>query len=204
MKKSEKKGIVILVVLGLAVFGVLGYKIYIDFIKDNSVKVKQLDSIDLFGYTLSDTDSAYYKENFKLLAGVLKEKTVDYKEYAKYLSILYIIDFYSLNSKVTATDIGGLEFVHSDLIENFKLNAGSSIYKGIESNVDGKRKQKLPEVKNVLVNEVNEDNYEYNDEDYTSYEVKATITYNEELEYPTEVKLIMIKDNNKLLLVEGE
>lgn len=203
MKKN--KGIVVIIIfiiIGIILFGYLGYRVKNDFFKGS--ERKKLDSIELYGYTLSKNDTDIYKTYFKELSKVLNEKTIDYNEYAKLISKLFVIDLYTLDNKLASTDIGGLEFLHNDLKDNFKENMGSTLYNFVESNIDGKRTQELPIVKDVEVSDVFETKYTYNKTEYDAYIVSTNITYEKDLGYPSSMKLTIIKDNNILHIVKGE
>ena len=203
MKKNKGRGvIVIFIIVGIILFGYLGYRVKNDFFK-GSERTK-LDSIELYGYTLSKNDTEIYKTYFKELSKVLNEKTIDYTEYAKLISKLFVIDLYTLDNKLASTDIGGLEFLHKDLKDNFKENMGSTLYNFVESNIDGKRTQELPIVKDVNVSDVFETKYTYNKTEYDAYIVSTDITYEKDLGYPKSMKLTIIKDNNILYIVKGE
>lgn len=203
MKKNKGRGvIVIFIIVGIILFGYLGYKVKNDFFKGS--ERKKLDSIELYGYTLSKNDTEIYKTYFKELSKVLNEKTIDYTEYAKLISKLFVIDLYTLDNKLASTDIGGLEFLHKDLKDNFKENMGSTLYNFVESNIDGKRTQELPIVKDVNVSDVFETKYTYNKTEYDAYIVSTDITYEKDLGYPKSMKLTIIKDNNILYIVKGE
>ncbi len=203
MKKNKGRGvIVIFIIVGIILFGYLGYRVKNDFFKGS--ERKKLDSIELYGYTLSKNDTEIYKTYFKELSKVLNEKTIDYTEYAKLISKLFVIDLYTLDNKLASTDIGGLEFLHKDLKDNFKENMGSTLYNFVESNIDGKRTQELPIVKDVNVSNVFETKYTYNKTEYDAYIVSTDITYEKDLGYPKSMKLTIIKDNNILYIVKGE
>ena len=203
MKKNKGRGvIVIFIIVGIILFGYLGYRVKNDFFKGS--ERKKLDSIELYGYTLSKNDTEIYKTYFKELSKVLNEKTIDYTEYAKLISKLFVIDLYTLDNKLASTDIGGLEFLHKDLKDNFKENMGSTLYNFVESNIDGKRTQELPIVKDVNVSDVFETKYTYNKTGYDAYIVSTDITYEKDLGYPKSMKLTIIKDNNILYIVKGE
>lgn len=203
MKKNKGRGvIVIFIIVGIILFGYLGYRVKNDFFKGS--ERKKLDSIELYGYTLSKNDTEIYKTYFKELSKVLNEKTIDYTEYAKLISKLFAIDLYTLDNKLASTDIGGLEFLHKDLKDNFKENMGSTLYNFVESNIDGKRTQELPIVKDVNVSDVFETKYTYNKTEYDAYIVSTDITYEKDLGYPKSMKLTIIKDNNILYIVKGE
>lgn len=203
MKKNKGRGvIVIFIIVGIILFGYLGYRVKNDFFKGS--ERKKLDSIELYGYTLSKNDTEIYKTYFKELSKVLNEKTIDYTEYAKLISKLFVIDLYTLDNKLASTDIGGLEFLHKDLKDNFKENMGSTLYNFVESNIDGKRTQELPIVKDINVSDVFETKYTYNKTEYDAYIVSTDITYEKDLGYPKSMKLTIIKDNNILYIVKGE
>ncbi len=203
MKKNKGRGvIVIFIIVGIILFGYLGYRVKNDFFKGS--ERKKLDSIELYGYTLSKNDTEIYKTYFKELSKVLNEKTIDYTEYAKLISKLFVIDLYTLDNKLASTDIGGLEFLHKYLKDNFKENMGSTLYNFVESNIDGKRTQELPIVKDVNVSDVFETKYTYNKTEYDAYIVSTDITYEKDLGYPKSMKLTIIKDNNILYIVKGE
>lgn len=202
-KKTNSKIILLFIVVGIILFSVLFIKVYNDFIKDNSAQ-KQISSIEYYGYTLNSNDTDLYKSYYKELDKVLKEKQVDYRSYASLLSKLFIVDVYSLNNKLASTDIGGLEFIHPDLKENFKENMSETLYKYVESNIDGKRTQELPIVKEIKVDNVFETKYTYNDKEYDAYLVNANWTYEKDLGYQTSSKLTVIKVNNILYVVASE
>ena len=119
MKKN--KGIVVIIIfiiVGVLLFGYLGYRVKNDFFKGS--ERKKLDSIELYGYTLSKNDTDIYKTYFKELSKTLNENPINYNEYAKLISKLFVIDLYTLDNKLASTDIGGLEFLHNDLKDNYK------------------------------------------------------------------------------------
>lgn len=201
-KKSDRKIIILFVVVGIILLSFLGYRVNRDFLSKTNNK-KQIDSIEFYGYTLSKSDTDLYKSTFKELSKVLNEKPVDMNSYAKLISELFIIDLYSLDSKLTSTDIGGIEFLHKDLRDNFKENMGSTLYIFVESDIDGKRKQELPMVKEVNVTDVFETKYTYNKNEYPAYLVTVNWTYEKDLGYQNSAKLTIINDNDILYIVKG-
>lgn len=202
-KKTNSKIILLFIVVGIILFSILFIKVYNDFIKDNSAQ-KEISSIEYYGYTLNSNDTDLYKNYYKELDKVLKEKQVDYRSYASILSKLFIVDVYNLNNKLASTDIGGLEFIHPDLKENFKENMSETLYKYVECNIDGKRTQELPIVKEVKVDNVFETKYTYNDTEYDAYLVNMNWTYEKDLGYQTSSKLTVIKVDNILYIVASE
>lgn len=201
--KSDTLTIVVFVMIGVLLFGFLGYRVYNDFFNKPDTK-KEIESIGLYGYSLHDRDSRAYKDTFKELSKALSTNNIDYKNYATLASKLFIMDLFTLNNKLGSTDIGGLQFIHKDLKENFKENMGDTIYKYVEINVDGKRTQELPVVKEVTVSNVLETKYTYNNKDYPAYVVTTNWEYEKDLGYQKSMKITFIKDKNILYIVKGE
>lgn len=191
------------VLIGIILFSLLFINLYKDFIKDNSYN-KEVSSINGYDYTLNSSDTKVYKDKFNELNNILSSTSINNKEYAKKIAELFLIDVFTLDNKITSTDIGGLEFIHNDLKEDFKMNMGLTLYKNIESNLDGKRNQKLPAVKNVIVDNLFETKYIYNGKEYDSYLVNASIEYEKDMDYQNKIKLTLINDNNKIYVVKGE
>ena len=202
-KKNDLIIIILFILIGIILIGFVGYRAYNDFFTDKAPS-KKLISLDLYGYSLSNNDTAIYKDTFKALEKELNKTPINYSEYAKLLSELFVIDVFTLNNKLTSTDIGGLEFIHKNLRENFKDNLGNNLYKNIESNLDGTRTQALPEVSKVEVVDSSEIKYTYNKEEYDAYLVTINIEYKEDMGYPKSIKITSIKDNNKVFIVKGE
>lgn len=195
----------VMISLILVVIIVIGLKFTFEFlVKDdkNVVTKKELDSLELYGYTLDDYDSDLYKEYFNDLKGTLNSKEVNYEDYAKEIVKLFVSDFYTLDNKLTSSDIGGVEFIPSDMVENFKMHAGDTMYNHVENNIYGDRKQELPTVKSVNISEVVETSYTYKDKEYDAYKVSATWEYVSDMGYDKEGIFYLIKDNNKLYIVK--
>ncbi len=193
------------IALLLIVLLIIGVKVYFDFFADVDKPVEtreKLDSLELYGYTLDDEDTELYKSYFNELKKVLNENDIDNEKYASLLVQLFVVDVYTLNNKLTSTDIGGLEFIHTDMVENFKINLGDTMYNTIESNLYGDRTQSLPVVSEVTINSVEEYNYNYNDQEYDGYLVSASWKYESDLGYENSASFVLIDDNNKLNIVE--
>lgn len=202
-KRKDIFMIMMFLLIGGLLIGFTVYTVKKEFTKEE-VTIKKLISLDLYGYTLSERDTELYKTNFKVLEGVLNENPVNYSDYAKSVSKLFIIDLFTLNNKLTSTDIGGLEFIHKDLKENFNENMGATLYKNVVSNINGKRNQKLPEVASIEAEEPKEIKYKYGNKEYDGYEVNLNWEYVEDLGYEKKLKVTMIKDSDKLYIVKGE
>jgi len=195
--------ILLFILIGVGLFGYTGYVVKNTLSKPEANK-KELRSLQLYGYSLSDNDTELFNKTFKELEIVLNEDHIDYSKYAELLSKLFVIDVFTLNNKLASTDIGGLDYIHKDLKENFKENMGDTLYKNVENNLDGKRTQKLPEVSSIEVTDIKETKYKYNDEEYDGYIVSLSWEYVEDLGYEKKINITLIKDNSKLYIVKGE
>lgn len=203
LKKRVKKLILFLFLVAVAI---TGYVLYQKFNSTSEVKeTKVVNEIKEYGYKLKENKPEKYKEMFKELKEILSEKEVDEEKYVKKISEMFIYDFYSLKDKTAKTDIGGVEFVYNEILENFLQNAQDTYYKYIENNIYNNRKQSLPVVNNIEIENVETKDYSYGDnEDEKAYYVKVTWDYTDEAfsDYQKEAELVFIHDGIKLSLVE--
>ena len=204
LKKKAKRLIIVLLVIIVILLGVLslGDKF------GNKTKVQEVkivNEIDKYGYNLKDTKTKKYHKMFDELKKILSEKEVNEEEYVKKISEMYIYDFYSLNDKTAKTDIGGVDFVYPDALQNFLLKAEDTYYKYVESNIYGNRNQSLPTVKEIEIKDVKQEVFAYGDKtDEKAYIVDAEWSYTdpEFSKYQTKGTLVFIHDDVKLWLVE--
>lgn len=162
-------------------------------IKDLTNKVKEtetLDTIDNYSYVLTDSDTDYYKEQFKELKKILQAEEVNEEEYAKTISKLFLIDFYSLASSINKNDVGGSQYVEEAYRDTFIRKAKDTIYANVENNIYGDRKQELPNVTQVEITKITKTK--------TGYETQTSITYAKELGYAKDVILTLTKKENIL------
>ena len=199
LKKGPKIALIIITLLliiaaGIALFIMLKPK------TSKVQEVKILNSIEKYDYHLKDTKSKKYKKMFRELEDILTAKEVDEELYVQKITEMFIYDFYSLADKSTKTDVGGLDFVHTNSVKNFLVNAEYTYYKYVENNIYGARTQKLPEVDEVLINATTKTTYIYNNTEYEAYKINAGWTYTSEefSSYQKNAALIFIKDDIKL------
>ena len=203
LKKSVKRKIIIFFVIVIAIAGIYVYLNCFD--KKKKTKAKITSEIKEYGYVVKDTQNDRYKEEFKKIKKVLSGKNKDEEAYVKSISKLFIIDFYSLEDKLAKTDIGGKEFVHEAELEDFLEKAQDTMYKYVENNLYGERKQVLPSVDKVQVEKVGKVAYTYKDKkDENAYEVNVTWTYKEKTGegYQTKATMYFVHEDKKLYLVE--
>ena len=203
LKKRTRRTLIFLLIIILAV---AGYFIYDKYFTTEVKKVVTIDSIPAYGYKLKDNKPEKYKKMFKQLKEILDEKPVDKEKYAKKITEMFIFDFYSLKDKSLKTDVGGVDFIHPDILTNYLENAENTYYKYVESNLYGKRKQDLPTVDKVTINKVEKTEYKYNNEvDSEAYKVNVKWTYTSSKydDYQDEADLIIVHKDKKLYIVES-
>lgn len=203
LKKRTRRTLILLLIIILAV---AGYFIYDKYFTTEVKKVVTIDSIPAYGYKLKDNKPEKYKKMFKQLKEILDEKPVDKEKYAKKITEMFIFDFYSLKDKSLKTDVGGVDFVHPDILTNFLENAENTYYKYVESDLYGKRKQDLPTVDEVTINKIEKTEYKYNNEvDSEAYKVNVKWTYTSSKydDYQDEADLVIVHKDKKLYIVES-
>lgn len=205
INNMKKKIFVIIIILIL--FGATTYFVYNHLEKDDTLykEAEVIDTIkiDNYNYTLEDRDTKLYKNLYKSLKEVLDKDNIDFKDYAEVLSKLYITDLYTINNKITKYDVGSLEFVFPEVIDNYKLNVMDTLYKYIESDAYDDRIQILPEVSEVNISSIEDNKFEYNNKSYDGYKVSIDWKYKEDLGYETDATLYLIKIDD-ILYVASE
>lgn len=174
--------------------------------KDGDVKETQIiDKIDGYGYQLTENNTKYFKKLFKELKKELTKDEVDEEKYATLVAQMFTADFYDLDSKLSKTDVGGVQFIPEYYRTTFikTATASNGMYYSIESNLSNKRNQELPVVENVDLVSLKNTSYKYgNINDSNAYQIDVKITYKEDLNYPKTVSLKLIHVKNVLQIVE--
>ena len=199
----------------IAVISVIGYLCFLVLGNNKTEKPqetvrKNLNEIEGYGITLDDLDNELYKELYNDLKKNLEGKEVNYKEYAKSIAQMYIVDLYSINNKLNKYDIS-IELIWPTIAENYRTQVMDTLYLYVEDNSRKQRDQNLPEVKSIEVDSIKETKYTYNngtdkdksdDVTYDAYEIALNWTYRIKYGYDTQATVIVIKDNDKLYVVE--
>lgn len=203
LKKKVKRFLIILLIVIVAAVG--GFVFY-EMTNTSKVTIKKatvLNEIKEYGYTLKSNKSKAYKKEFANLATILNSDSVDEKAYLKSITKLFILDFYTLSDKVANTDVGGVDFIHTDAKTNFLEKAEDTIYKYVENNMYGGRRQSLPTVQDVTVEDIQNVSFTLNQEtDTNAYQVTVSWTYTEENDYQNKATLTFAHEGKKLSLVE--
>ncbi|MBQ9023710.1 MAG: hypothetical protein IJ105_00645 [Bacilli bacterium] len=210
MSKNKRKGkkkirrivlfVIVLIIAGVLVFMALNNSNN----KQTDVKKKKVvDKIDDFDYSVSETDTKLFKDEFKKLKTELSKDEVDNKKYSELVAKLFIIDFFTLDNKMTKNDVGGVQFVYSKYKTSFIDKARDEFYKYLKNNLDGKRNQDLPKVSKITVESSEEVNAssELSGSDFSSidqaYKVNLSWEYEEDLGYQKNATVIVVKDDDK-------
>ena len=200
MQLTNKKFIFIIAVLFIILFLYFSVK---NSFSSKSVEVKKIDSISNYNYILHSNQSDIYKMEFKKLKEILEKPDVNTVEYEREVSKLFVIDFFTLDDKITNTDIGGLDFIHENMKSEFIKKARNTIYRNVQNNIYGDRKQELPLVKDVKITREQTIKYEKdNIKDENAYQVELDIEYEKDLKYKSSVVLTLIHENEKIYIVE--
>ena len=199
MKRKYKIPLYVLLLLILIISGlfILSY-----FNKGDNTNVKIVDTIDNFSYTLDERDTKLMKNIYNDLKKTLKEKDINYEEYAKNLAKLFVIDLFTLDNKINKYDVGSIEYVYPDAKDNFIINVEDTIYRHILNNSNGKRKQKLPVVSDVSIENIEEKEYTYRDATLEGYLVSLKWDYEVDLGYDKEATINIVKKDNMLYVAE--
>lgn len=204
LKKGIKRFFVLLLVIALIIVSIFAYKKF-STKKEEVKEIKIVNQVEKYDYKLKENKSKKYKELFKELKKILENKPVEEEEYVKKITEMFITDFYTLDDKTTKSDVGGVDFLHKDVIENFLVNAEDTYYKYLESNLYDNRNQNLPEVEEVTINSVTKSPYTIgSNTDENAYKVEASWTYTKSdfSTYQSSATLIFVHDDIKLVLVE--
>src|SRR5699024_2851680 len=147
--------------VSVAAIGFVGYNV---FLKKPEVKeAKVLKTIKKYGYTLRDNKTKRYQEMFEELDQILKKDPVNEEDYVEKITEMFIYDFYSLYDKTAKTDVGGTDFIYTTSLSNFLENAEDTYYKYVESDIYNQRKQKLPVVDKITIENIEQTEFAYGD-----------------------------------------
>ena len=161
--------------------------------------VKIVEHLDNYGYILYENESTYYNQLFKELKETLNRKDFTEEEYATLIVRLFASDFFHLENKITKSDIGGTQFVYEPYRSDFESYAKKGMYKYIENNIYGDRKQELPSVEQVSIDKMKQDKFTYQGiTDANAYFVDIVIQFNKDLGYRNTYQLILIHNQDKL------
>lgn len=203
-KRRIKTGAVIFLFFTI-IFGILLYCI---FTLTSSLKGKKVEEIKItntiskYEYNLDETSSDYVSTLFQKLKKELEKENIEEEMYATLVSQIFLADFFTLESALTKNDIGGVQYILKSEQETFTKKAKDTVYRYVESNIDGKRKQDLPSVEEVEVQNIEKKAYTSSKiTDQNAYYVTCKIVYKEDLGYQAYANLILVHNEDKLSIV---
>ena len=170
----------------------------VSYLKRNQKIVAKLEKKNTFVIYKDETDkdSKYFKSEFEVLKGILNSEEVDVEKYTSQVAKMYVIDLYTLSTKVNKYDIGGVEYFHKDKKEMFEQKVMDTLYSTLLDNTYGDRIQELPEVTNVEVLSNEKSTYKLGKEDKEVYVIKLNITYDKDLGYDKEATVTLCQDSD--------
>lgn len=200
MKNGYKMGLGILLLLIIAIFAAYVYSHFFYNPHKTSGFSVVVDKVK--GYTLDERDSKLMKNKFEELKKVLNSKEIDFNVYSSLIAQLYIIDLYDIDSKVNKYDVPCLEYIFPEEKDKFKLMIKNEFYSKLEDNSNEDRKQTLPSISNIKVDNVEESNIKLHEKEYKSYVVMLSWEYKKDLGYDKKAEVILAVDSDKVYVVK--
>lgn len=194
-KKQNKILIVLIIIILLCGVGIGIYKCFYSNNKKSVIEVKVLDSLKNYGYTLSDKDTELFKNEYKILKKILKEKEINNEAYATQVAKLFIIDLYTMDTKVNKLDVGGSEYFYSDKVSMFETKVMDTVYYHLSDNTYGDREQELPEVSSIEVLSFEDTTYKIDQKEKDAYLVKLKWSYVKDMGYDQEASVVLCQED---------
>lgn len=196
-----KKKILMIILILILIYAVGGI-CFNYFFKEEKEVIKTLSVIEGYNYELRSNATDLEKREFTILKENLESDTIDENAYLESISKLFIINLYTLKNKINKYDISSTDYIFPSYVSTFKLKVENTIYKYLEDNTSLTRDNELPEVQSVIIEQIKNDSYEFNDQTYESFLVILSWNYVKDMEYDNEGILTIIKDDNTLYIVE--
>lgn len=196
-KKSKRKILIIsLILLLLAIVGVVVGILLLDKEEPkNIVEIKELDNLSDYNYKLTDKDSGYFKSEFEVLKEIVNDSSVDEEKYATQVARMFVIDLYTLSTKVNKYDIGGIEYYHDTKKSMFEQKVMDTLYSTMLDDTYGDRNQVLPEIKEVETVSVEKTKYLMGEEEVDGYLVKLKMSYVSDMGYDNKASVVVCKES---------
>ncbi len=204
MKKNARRiillSMLLILILGLIIYIILQFTKSVDKGPEENRTLKEIVG---YGYILEEGKTPLFNNIFEELVNVLTKEDVNKEQYAILISKLFIVDFYDLNSKRSKNDIGGIQFIYDDIRDNFVLKARDTLYKYVEDNIYGDRKQLLPSIVEVNLSSIEQVSYTYNDKvTDEAFQLELTWEYEKDLGYQDTAIIFLVNEQSKLSIVE--
>lgn len=197
-----KKSFLIIALILAFIYSIGGIYFYFFDNNDKPKTVKNISEIKGYDYKLKSNATELMKSEFKILKENLESKEIDEEKYAISVAKMFVIDLYTMTNKINKYDVGGIGYTFETAIDNLKLNVTDTLYKYLEDNSSGKRKQELPEVKTISLIELKETEMKIEDISYIGYKINLEWDYVIDLEYEDSGEIIVVKNNENYYVVE--
>lgn len=201
MKRKYK---IILGIIIVLIITIIAFALYMHFHpveKKEQIKVNVLDSISEYGYILDDRDSTLFKDEFNKLKEIIDGNEIDEEKYSEEVARLFIIDLYSIKTKVNKYDVGGKEFYFTDKATMYENKVKDTLYDLVEDDSYKDRKQELPLVSNIETKSIDKGKYKLGEEEVDCYIVKLSWEYEKNLGYDSKGTITIVKDGIKQSVV---
>lgn len=201
MKKRYIIGLSVIVVLIVLLISFTLYMHFHPFENKEQIKVNVLDSISEYGYTLDDRDSNLFKEEFNKLKEIIDGNEINEEEYSEAVAKLFIIDLYSIKTKVNKYDVGGKEFYYTDKVTMYENKVKDTLYDLVEDDSYGNRTQQLPVVSKIETKNITVSKYKLDENEVDSYVIELVWEYERDLDYDNKGFVTIVKDGIKQSVV---
>ena len=202
MKKSDIFKMFFALISLFLIFGIVFYFYGTLQRKEEPVNVSKVENnIPEYNYYINDNASTYYKSEFAKLKEILDAEEVDDNAYITELAKVFIIDLLSLNNKFNKYEVTSSQYFNTAKKDMFINKVVDNFYDYIEDNAYNDRKQLLPEVSEVVMDELKTTKYKMGEESVDAYEISANVSYVNDLGYDKKVDVILTKEDNKYSVV---
>lgn len=201
MKKRYVIGLSVIVSLIILIIAFTLYMHFHPIEKKEQIKVNVLDSISEYGYSLDDRDSDLFKDEYSKLKEILDSKDINKEDYSEAIARLFIIDLYSIKTKVNKYDVGGKEFYFTDKVTMYENKVKDTLYDLVEDDSYGKRTQQLPVVSEIETKNITIGKYKLDDEEVDAYIIELEWEYESDLDYDKKGYVTVVKEGIKQSVV---
>ena len=202
MKKSDIFKMFFALISLFLIFGIVFYFYGTLQRKEEPVNVSKVENnIPDYEYYINDNASPYYKDEFAKLKEILEADEIDDNAYITQLAKVFVIDLLSLNNKINKYEVTSSQYFNATKKDMFINKVVDNFYDYIEDNAYNDRKQLLPEVSEVIMNELKTTTYKMKEESIPAYEISVDVTYVSDLGYDKKVDIILTKEDNKYSVV---
>ena len=205
MNKKYKIPLIILLILIILCICIFVFKQFVYDKKEDKpiVTSSVVDTMESYGYSLDNRDIKIYKEIYYELKDILDSEEIDYEKYGEKIATLFVIDLFTISNKINKYDVGGLDFLYEEEKEMFTNKVMDTIYKNVEDNRYDTRKQNLPTVSKIIINDTKKITYEISkNKKIDAYEYDLEIEYKENLSYDEKATVTVVIDDNKMYVVK--